>query len=180
MKDTKQDFSLPISAEVGYTVAQSSSPCPSRAQVARRAVCALLGAAAVSNIAWPHLKSAHSCNHRVNERVKWQPCGDKFFCTSIDAPLDHHNSSDPRTVSIAVVKMVANPPPGKERLGSIYINPGGPGGSGSRFAYDAGPAFQVLSGAQYVSAPGRGECMRMAGLLADLLRRLSQDIIGWE
>jgi hypothetical protein len=151
MKDAKRDLSLPTIAEVGHPPAKSCSLRPSRAQVARRAVCALLGAAAVGNLAWPHLTSAHSCRH-ANVRVKWTPCGDNFFCTSIETPLDHHNTSDPRTVSIAVVKMVASPPPGKERLGSIYINPGGPGGSGSRFAYDAGPAFQVLSGGQYVSA----------------------------
>jgi len=155
MKDVKGSTFLPTTAEEGQVAAQSSFPRTTHAQVARRAVCALLGAAALSNLAWPHLKSAHSCRHHATELVKWKPCGDKFLCTSIDAPLDHHNLSDPRTVSIAVVKMVASPPPGKERLGSIYINPGGPGGSGSRFAYDAGPAFQVLSGGQYVSAQER-------------------------
>ncbi len=170
MKDEKLDLRLASTIEAGTTLPGPALTRPTRAQIAaRRALYALLGLAAVGHLAWPLVRHAQSCRNPLSDHVKWTPCGDKFFCTSIDAPLDHHNLTDPRTVSIAVVKMVATPPPGKKRLGSIYINPGGPGGSGTKFAYDAGPAFQVLSGGQYVSASLGPECMRSCGCVLTLV-----------
>lgn len=58
--------------------------------------------------------------------VTWTNCG-AFDCASIDVPLDWSEPDGP-TIAIAVSKRPANNP--GERIGSLLINPGGPGGSG--------------------------------------------------
>jgi pimeloyl-ACP methyl ester carboxylesterase len=58
--------------------------------------------------------------------VQWQPCG-ALQCGSVTAPLDyvHPNGA---TIQIAMARHPAVVP--SERIGSVVINPGGPGGSG--------------------------------------------------
>jgi pimeloyl-ACP methyl ester carboxylesterase len=58
--------------------------------------------------------------------VQWAPCGN-LQCGSVTAPLDY---ADPAgaSVQIAVARAPAAVP--SERIGSLVINPGGPGGSG--------------------------------------------------
>lgn len=91
--------------------------------------------------------------------VHWKACGTGLECTTIVAPLDWHNASDPRTVHIAVAKYPADK--SKQRLGSIFINPGGPGGSGTQFAHMLGAQLAVIAGGQYVSR-GVGACAQRA------------------
>jgi pimeloyl-ACP methyl ester carboxylesterase len=59
--------------------------------------------------------------------VQWTKCHVKFFCAKIWVPLDY---TDPHgtQIPIAVVKQPATDP--ARRIGSVFINPGGPGGSG--------------------------------------------------
>lgn len=179
MKEHHIDSRLSTTLEAGRAFAKHPPVRTTGAQVARRAFCALLALAAAVHLAFPLIKDPYFNDSNTDNHVDWMPCGDRFFCTTINAPLNHHNLSDPRSVSIAVVKMVANPPPGKERLGSIYINPGGPGGSGSRFAYDVGPAFQQISGGLYVSHLAC-TMYALSRRAADRVRSVVQDIIGWE
>ncbi|HTZ08803.1 MAG TPA: alpha/beta hydrolase [Acidimicrobiales bacterium] len=58
--------------------------------------------------------------------VQWSSCGD-LQCGSVTVPLDY---ADPArgTIQIAVARHPATDP--AQRIGSIVINPGGPGGSG--------------------------------------------------
>ncbi len=58
--------------------------------------------------------------------VTWSPCG-QLQCGSVTAPLDYANP-DGTTIQIAVARHPAEDP--SERIGSLVINPGGPGGSG--------------------------------------------------
>ncbi|KAI9316961.1 TAP-like protein-domain-containing protein, partial [Zopfochytrium polystomum] len=76
----------------------------------------------------------------------WKKCNEVFYCGSILVPLDHLNASDSRRISIAVVKF---PAPLKPRLGTIFINPGGPGGSGADLAKGAGPLISALTGGHH-------------------------------
>jgi hypothetical protein len=39
--------------------------------------------------------------------VKWTACGTGFQCANITVPYDYHNSSDARTMSIAVKRLSA-------------------------------------------------------------------------
>lgn len=57
----------------------------------------------------------------------WQPCG-SLTCASVDVPLDHDDPTGP-TISIALVRRAAT----GTRLGSVFVNPGGPGASGVDF-----------------------------------------------
>ena len=58
--------------------------------------------------------------------VDWAPCG-ALQCGSVTVPLDYARPAGP-TIQIAVARHPAEIP--YEGLGSIVINPGGPGGSG--------------------------------------------------
>lgn len=71
--------------------------------------------------------------------VSWHSCDDDelFDCGAVTVPVDY---ADPAggTTSIALRRLEASVP--KERIGSLFINPGGPGGSGIDFVSEA-PSF---------------------------------------
>ncbi|CAE6467002.1 unnamed protein product [Rhizoctonia solani] len=71
--------------------------------------------------------------------VRWYPCPDinnpKIECGNIVVPLDYFDPSA-GTATIALGKYRADP---SVRRGSIFLNPGGPGGPGVRLATQAGP-----------------------------------------
>jgi pimeloyl-ACP methyl ester carboxylesterase len=58
--------------------------------------------------------------------VQWAPCGD-LQCGTVTVPLDYREPDGP-TLQIAVARHPAEDP--GERIGSLVINPGGPGSSG--------------------------------------------------
>jgi pimeloyl-ACP methyl ester carboxylesterase len=65
--------------------------------------------------------------------VSWSPCYKDFGpfqCGTVQVPLDHDNPTGP-TISIAMVRLQAIDP--ARRIGSLFVNPGGPGGSGIDF-----------------------------------------------
>jgi pimeloyl-ACP methyl ester carboxylesterase len=59
--------------------------------------------------------------------VQWEGCGSDLQCGSVIVPLDYSHPQGP-TIQIAVERHPAVDP--AERIGSLVINPGGPGGSG--------------------------------------------------
>ncbi|MFF5766594.1 alpha/beta hydrolase [Streptomyces tanashiensis] len=62
-----------------------------------------------------------------DQKLKWRDCGvEGFQCTTLRAPLDYAKP-DGEEVELAVSRIKATGP-GK-RLGSLLVNPGGPGGS---------------------------------------------------
>jgi pimeloyl-ACP methyl ester carboxylesterase len=72
--------------------------------------------------------------------INWSPCyrefGFPFECGTLQVPLDYSNPGR-ASISIAVVRLPAGDPANK--IGSIFFNPGGPGGSGVEFLIFAGP-----------------------------------------
>jgi len=60
------------------------------------------------------------------QRLDWQSCGHGFFCSTMLAPLDYAKP-DGTAITLMVAK---RPAKSDKRLGSLIINPGGPGGSG--------------------------------------------------
>ncbi|MGW7134837.1 alpha/beta hydrolase [Streptomyces xanthophaeus] len=63
------------------------------------------------------------------QKLNWRDCGvPGFQCTTMKAPLDYANPGAGQDVDIAVSRRQATGP-GK-KLGSLLVNPGGPGGSG--------------------------------------------------
>lgn len=85
--------------------------------------------------------------------ANWSPCFQKeqaelaeFFpselglptyeCTTVQVPLDYDDRRG-GTISISMVRLPALDP--EQRIGSVFLNPGGPGGSGVDFAVFGGP-----------------------------------------
>jgi pimeloyl-ACP methyl ester carboxylesterase len=73
-------------------------------------------------------------------KVAWSKCypefGPSFECGTVQVPLDY---ADPNgaTISIALARLPAGDP--THRIGSLFLNPGGPGGSGVDFVLGFGP-----------------------------------------
>jgi len=60
-------------------------------------------------------------------RLYWTACGDGLECTTAAVPLDYDRPSGAR-ISLALIRLPASNP--SRRIGSIFVNPGGPGESG--------------------------------------------------
>jgi pimeloyl-ACP methyl ester carboxylesterase len=65
----------------------------------------------------------------VGAPIAWTPCGPPkgLQCARIRVPLDWDHPNG-RTISLSVIRHLASKP--KQRIGSIIVNPGGPGDSG--------------------------------------------------
>ena len=71
------------------------------------------------------------------QQIAWRDC-DSFECASIEVPLDYaHPSGD--TIELAILRRRANDR--ANRVGSLLINPGGPGVSGIGYAQNSEYAF---------------------------------------
>lgn len=64
----------------------------------------------------------------LKQKLSWRNCheGDDTVCTTVLAPLDYADPQS-RAVTLALRKLPATATP---RLGTLFINPGGPGASG--------------------------------------------------
>jgi pimeloyl-ACP methyl ester carboxylesterase len=63
------------------------------------------------------------------QTLTWRACGRGVQCASVLAPLDH-DEPDGAALTLALARRPATAEP---RLGSLFINPGGPGGSGREY-----------------------------------------------
>jgi len=68
------------------------------------------------------------------QTVDWAPCADAFECGTIDAPIDWEHADDARSVPLAAIRHRATDP---NPIGTLFVNPGGPGGSGVDFVRDS-------------------------------------------
>ena len=69
----------------------------------------------------------------TGEQIDWTPCG-PLECGSIQVPADYR---DPEAGSINIAVMVHRATSPEKRIGYLFINPGGPGGSGLELAFAA-------------------------------------------
>ena len=74
--------------------------------------------------------------------VKWSDCGRGFQCGSVEVPLDYSRRGA-GTIAIAVIRKPATDT--SLRIGSLLMNPGGPGGSGIKFLRDAAGIMKNLN-----------------------------------
>ena len=68
--------------------------------------------------------------------LDWQTCGEDLkplLCATADVPTDYDDPDGP-TTRLALAKLPASGAP-DQRLGTLFVNPGGPGGSGVEFVY---------------------------------------------
>jgi pimeloyl-ACP methyl ester carboxylesterase len=70
----------------------------------------------------------------------WRPChrlaGPSFECTKVQVPLDYDDPLGDQ-IGLSLVRLPASDP--AARIGSIFVNPGGPGGSGVDMVLAAAP-----------------------------------------
>jgi pimeloyl-ACP methyl ester carboxylesterase len=64
--------------------------------------------------------------------LQWESCGNGMQCTTARAPMDWANPADAE-IELAIVRQPAT----GTKLGSLLVNPGGPGGSGYEFVLDS-------------------------------------------
>jgi pimeloyl-ACP methyl ester carboxylesterase len=60
-------------------------------------------------------------------KVSWDPCDDGFLCATAGVPMDY-NLPHGEQIDLAVIKLPATDP--SKRIGTLFINFGGPGNSG--------------------------------------------------
>jgi pimeloyl-ACP methyl ester carboxylesterase len=87
-------------------------------------------------------------------QLRWHDCHDGFECAAADVPRDY---AWPRgaTVRLALIRHRALDP--EHRIGTLFVNPGGPGFSGVQFVRDTPPpAFAALSRFDWVGFDPRG------------------------
>ncbi|AWE42082.1 alpha/beta hydrolase [Actinobaculum sp. 352] len=89
-----------------------------------------------------------------NQDLKWEECDKEYQCATAKAPLDYDNP-DGKEIDIALKKLPASS--GKP-IGTLFLNPGGPGGSGVEFVAAAKLTFSpdLLSAFDVVGFDPRG------------------------
>ena len=122
-------------------------------------VCLGVGAGAVPAVAVPAPAVAakavvpEGLESFYSQKVEWYDCGATggmersaqrtgFQCAKVKVPLDY-SRPDGQTIEVAMKKHLAT---GSVRQGSLFINPGGPGGSGVQ--YVEGAAETAFAGVQ--------------------------------
>jgi pimeloyl-ACP methyl ester carboxylesterase len=86
--------------------------------------------------------------------LDWRACDGGFECTTADVPRDYARPHG-ETVRLALIRRRAADP--EHRIGTLFVNPGGPGSSGVDFVRHAPPvAFQALSRFDWVGFDPRG------------------------
>jgi pimeloyl-ACP methyl ester carboxylesterase len=69
------------------------------------------------------------------QKLHWQPCHARFQCARLLVPFDYSRPAW-KHFSLPVIRLPATSP--AHRIGSLVVNPGGPGASGVSYALQAG------------------------------------------
>jgi pimeloyl-ACP methyl ester carboxylesterase len=73
-----------------------------------------------------------------SQEIDWETCGDNQ-CGSLTVPVDYRDAGG-ETIELSLVKVPAGDP--DARVGSLVVNPGGPGASGVSYAEQAPDVFR--------------------------------------
>jgi pimeloyl-ACP methyl ester carboxylesterase len=72
---------------------------------------------------WAHLAQFY------HQHLDWSDCNDADRCARLTVPLDYHRPAG-RTLRLAILEVPAS----GSRIGSLVVNPGGPGAGGTSYA----------------------------------------------
>ena len=92
----------------------------------------------------PHIDDA-TLRAFTTQTLSWHSCGGGVQCSSLAVPLDYTQPSG-QTISLAVVRRQTA---SKNRIGSVVLNPGGPGASGVDYAKAAAPLISTVLGGAF-------------------------------
>ena len=101
-------------------------------QIAIAATAALLISACASNTTID--KPLSDLATYENQKLDWSTCYDNFECADLSVPIDY---ADLKVGSFKISLLRYKAQDQKNRIGSLIVNPGGPGGSGVDYAYNA-------------------------------------------
>ena len=101
----------------------------------------------------PHIDDA-TLQTFYSQQLAWQGCGSGFQCASLTVPIDYAHPTA-GTIKLAVIRYRTS---SKGRLGSVVLNPGGPGASGIEYAQEASSIISGVFGHRFdvVSFDPRG------------------------
>lgn len=87
--------------------------------------------------------------------LHWTACQQTFQCATAQLPLDYHDPQGP-TTTVALLRLPAKDP--AHRIGSLFLNPGGPGDSATDFVVQnaSGVPEQLLDRFDIVGIDPRG------------------------
>ena len=90
-----------------------------------------------------------------DQKLTWKKCRDTDECSTLTVPLDYAKPGG-RTIKLALLRVPAQDR--KRRVGSLIVNPGGPGGSGVEYAASGNASFgpELLAGFDIVGFDPRG------------------------
>lgn len=122
-------------------------PSPRRALVVFALVVALLVASAPT--------TASAASAAPHSTLHWVACGGGLQCARLKVPLDDTVTAGPM-ISLAIARIPAQDP--RARIGSLVVNPGGPGASGVQYLRDNGRSLPQAVRARFdlVSFDPRG------------------------
>jgi len=80
------------------------------------------------------------------QKLRWQACAKGFQCARLLVPFDYGRPSE-RRFSLPVIRLPVTDP--GQRIGSLVINPGGPGDSGVGYALQARSMISAAVRAQF-------------------------------
>jgi pimeloyl-ACP methyl ester carboxylesterase len=72
------------------------------------------------------------------QQLTWESCRGKFECATLKVPIDYQDPGG-ETIELALLKDPADNP--AQRVGSLIVNPGGPGAPGTSYAENSSLAF---------------------------------------
>ena len=78
--------------------------------------------------------------------ISWTSCGPQLECASVPVPLDWARPGGPK-LALAVIRHLAGHP--GQRIGSLFVNPGGPGDSGVAMVAERGEALDAMTGGRF-------------------------------
>jgi pimeloyl-ACP methyl ester carboxylesterase len=85
--------------------------------------------------------------------LDWTSCGGRVRCAPLQVPLDY-STPDGRKITLSIDKLPARRT--DERIGSLVVNPGGPGGEGLKFATSIPLPAEILDRFDIIGFDPRG------------------------
>jgi len=71
------------------------------------------------------------------QELEWSGCRDSFECATLEVPVDY-DDPEGETIELALLRV----PAAGEAIGSLVVNPGGPGAPGTEYAASSGRVFR--------------------------------------
>ncbi len=107
-------------------------------------VCAVLLVA--TSMAGPVRRVPATSQRAAGVRIAWTRCGTHLQCARVRVPLDWSRPNGEH-IELAVIRRLASRP--QARIGSMFINPGGPGESGVALVRDQGSELDTWGGGRF-------------------------------